>query len=129
MIVTVAMALVLLFKPLTAGINCRPANSWSQNYALYLQRIVTFGGPSYVQVRQAFNLPAVYTTPAVTFVTDEAQCAQAITALNDFYADGESHGPVYLFKIGATRFAVADGSLAVHIFDSSYAYLLSLGGQ
>jgi len=126
MIVTIATTLVLLFQQPAAGINCRPANSWTQNAVLHFQRIVTFGGPGYVKLRQAYNLPAVYTSPAVSLVTDEAECARAIAALDGIYTDGESHGPVYLFKIGSTRFAAADGSLTVHIFDSTYNYLVSI---
>jgi hypothetical protein len=112
---------------LTTG-NCRVQNSWSDNTISYFTRIVTSGSAGNVKLRQAFNLPAVVSSPAVSLVTDDAECARAVTALNSIYTDAISHAPAYVFKIGTTRIAVADGSLQIHIFDASYNYLLSLQG-
>ena len=107
--------------------DCRGQNSWSDNTVSYFTRIVTDGSAGNIKLRQAFNLPEVASAPAVSLVTDGTECGRAVTALNGIYTDGISHGPAYVFRIGTTRFAVADGSLTIHIFDSSYKYLLSLG--
>jgi hypothetical protein len=107
---------------------CRAANSWSSNTVSYLQRIVTGSDAGSVKLRQAFDLPYVTTTPAVELVSDETECGNAVSALNSFYTDGLSHSPVFLIRVGTTRFAINDGSLATHIFDTNYQYKLSLRG-
>lgn len=116
------------FVQRTTTNSCRAANSWSSNTLDYLQRIVTGGDAGSAKLRQSFDLPYVTTAPAVELVSDEAQCGIAVTALNSLYADGLSHSPVFLIRIGNTRFAISDGSLATHIFDSSFQYKLSLRG-
>jgi hypothetical protein len=92
----------------------------------YLQRIVTGTDAGNAKLRASFDLPYVTTTPAVELVTDEAQCANAVAALNSYYTDGLSHSPVFLIRVGTTRFAITDGSLVVHIFDTSYNYRITL---
>lgn len=107
---------------------CRAANSWSSNTVSYLQKIVTGSDSGSVKLRQAFDLPYVTTTPAVELLVDETACGNAVTALNSIYTDGLSHSPVFLIRIGTTRFAISDGSQATHIFDTNYQYKLSLRG-
>ena len=107
---------------------CRAANSWSSNTVSYLQRIVTSSDAGNAKARQSFDLPYVTTTPAVELVNDESECANAVAALNSFYADSVSHGPVFLIRIGTTRFAISDGSQSIHIFDTSYNYKISIRG-
>jgi hypothetical protein len=82
--------------------------------------------PGALEARHAFKLPFVSAAPEVTLVTDEDECRRAAIALEAFYRDSVSHRAVYLFKIGGNRFAVADGSLQIHIFDREYRYLMSL---
>jgi hypothetical protein len=106
--------------------NCRSPDSWSGNSTSYFTRIVTSGSAGAIQTRQALQLPAVVTTPAVTLVTDDTECVRAVTALSGFYTDGVSHAPVYVFRIGTTRFAAADATHIIHIFDSSYNYLVTI---
>lgn len=107
---------------------CRAANSWSSNTVSYLQRIVTSSDSGNAKARQSFDLPYVTTTPAVELVADESECANAVAALNSFYADSVSHGPVFLIRVGTTRFAISDGSQSIHIFDTSYNYKISIRG-
>ncbi|HMI47695.1 MAG TPA: hypothetical protein VK481_03410 [Gemmatimonadaceae bacterium] len=123
--------LVLLLVPTRDPVrvsvgNCRSQNSWSDNTIEYFTGIVTREDSGNLKLRRAFNLPAVTSTPAVSLVSDDAECVKAVKALNGIYTDSVSHRPAYVFRIGATRLAVSDGSLQIHIFDSSYKYLLSL---
>ena len=112
--------------------NCAAADSWSDNATTYLTRIVTSSDAGNASLRQAFQLPFVTVTPAVEHVTDEAECDRTATALESMYADSVSRRPLWVFRIDTSRFVVADGSpggrgnLLLHIFDSSYNYLLSV---
>ena len=107
--------------------DCRPANAWSRAQVAYFIRLVSGTSADKTDLRQAYNLPGVTTTPAVQHILDEAECARAVAALSTIYTDGVNRAPVFVFKIGATRFAVADGSLTIHIFDTSYNHLVTLG--
>lgn len=107
--------------------NCRASNDWSTNELAYLQKIVTGTDLGNTKLRAAFKLPYITTTPAVTLVSDDAVCGAAATALESFLADSLSHRPVFVFQVGSTRFAIADGSLEPHIFDNNFNYLLTLG--
>lgn len=107
---------------------CRAANSWSSNTVSYLQRIVTSSDAGNAKARQSFDLPYVTTTPAVQLVTNEADCRNAVAALNAFYGDSLSHSPVFLIRVGTSRFAITDGLESIHIFDTSYHYKISLRG-
>lgn len=107
--------------------NCKASSDWSANELAYLQRIVTGTDAGNAKLRAAFKLPYITTTPAVTLVADDTVCGAAATALETFLADSLSHRPVWVFQIGSTRFAIADGSLVPHIFDNNFNYLVSLG--
>jgi hypothetical protein len=104
----------------------RVADSWSSNYVSYLQRIVTGSDAGNAKLRQSFDLPYVTTTPPVELVINEADCKNAVAALNSFYADSLSHSPVFLIRVGTTRFAISDRWEDMHIFDTSYHYKISL---
>lgn len=108
--------------------NCRPQSGVSNNVVTFLTEIVTRGDPGNIKLRQAYNLPAVSTTPAVTLVADDAECAKAAAALQAFYNDGVSSAPVWVFKIGTSRIAAVDGSLEINVFDTSYNHLALLVG-
>lgn len=106
--------------------SCRTSTAWSAYKVSYFQALVTGTDSLNVTLRRSYSLPYVTTTPAVELIGDETQCANAVTALQTLYADGNSHSPVFLIRIGTTRFAIADGSLSVHIFDSNYQYKFSI---
>jgi hypothetical protein len=78
------------------------------------------------------KLPNVTTSPAVEHVLDEAECGRAAAALEAKYGDGISRRPLWVFRIGSTRFGVSDGSeggrgnILIRIFDTSYNYLVSI---
>ena len=103
---------------------CHDSTSWSSQQVNFLTRIVTRTDAAYAARRASLDLPFVTTAPAVELVTDENECANAVLALNAFYGDSLSHTPVYLFRIGTTRYAISDGS-DVHIFDTNYQYKFS----
>ena len=107
--------------------DCRPANAWSRAQVAYFTNIVSGSSADETTLRQAYNLPGVNTIPAVQHILDEADCARAVTALSTIYTDGVNRSPVYVFRIGTTRLAIADGSLSIHIFDTFYKYLVTLG--
>jgi hypothetical protein len=106
--------------------SCRASTAWSTSKINYFQAIVTGTDARNTTFRQAYDLPYVTTSPAVELISDETQCGNAVTALQALYADGKTHSPVFLIRIGTTRFAIADGSLSVHIFDSNYQYKFSM---
>lgn len=114
------------FVPPSLDGNCRPANGWSANELAYLQRIVTGPDAGNAKLRTAYKLPYVTTTPAVAFVDDDATCAAAAMALESVLTDSLPHRPVYLFRIGTTRFSISDGTLVTHIFDQDFHYLLTI---
>lgn len=128
-----AALLTLAAHPIGSdGENCRVGNSWSQKTVGQLQWTVTGTDSSSSRLRTALQLPSVATSPAVEHVVDEAECARAAAALENRYADGLSRRPLWVFRIGSTRFGVSDGTtggrgnILVHIFDTSYTYLASL---
>jgi len=112
--------------------NCRPSDSWSRNSVEHFRSIVTGVDAGSSKARQLFQLPYVSTSPAVVHVQDDAECAREADALDAMYADGTPHRPVYLLRIGTTRYAVSDGSpggrgnALVHLFDAAYSYLATL---
>lgn len=114
------------------GGNCGAANSWSRNEVEHLRKIVTGTDAGSIKARAAFQLPHVLTLPAVEHVLDEAECGRAAAALEGLYSDGRSRRPVWVFRIGDTRFAVSDlsgggrGNILVHLFDASYKYIVSV---
>jgi len=77
-------------------------------------------------LRESYNLPRVGSSPAVHHILDDSACGRAAAALSAIYIDKHDPAPVFVFKIGTTRFAVADRSLTLHIFDASYTHLLYL---
>ncbi|HYN82339.1 MAG TPA: hypothetical protein VES88_12615 [Gemmatimonadaceae bacterium] len=56
-----------------------------------------------------------------------------MTAMAAMYTDGTIPTQVYVFRVGATRFAVSDGrasargNIMLHIFDLTYTYLATIG--
>jgi len=112
--------------------SCRAGNSWSQKTTGELRRTVTGTDSLSSRLRAALQLPYVATSPAVEHVLDEAECSRAAAALETRYADGVSRRPLWVFRIGSTRFGVSDGTIGargnimVRIFDTSYTYLASL---
>lgn len=106
--------------------SCRTSTAWSTYQISYFRAIVTGTDTLNATVRRAYDLPYVKTSPAVELIGDEKQCAKAVTALQTRYADGKSHSPVFLIRIGKTRFVIMDGSLLVHMFDSNYHYKYSI---
>lgn len=132
MIILLAL-LTITFQPLALdSLNCREANSWSRNEVEHLRKTVTGTDSGNIKRREAFQLPYVTTLPAVEHVLDEAECGRAAAALETRYADGKSRRPLWVFRIGSTRFGVSDGTtggrgnILVRIFDTSYTYLVSL---
>lgn len=111
---------------IVAANSCRASIGWTTYQISYFRRIVTSTDTINARVRKALDLPHVRTNPAVELINDEKQCARAVTALQTLYADGKLHSPVFLIRIGKTRFAIADGSLSMHVFDSSYHYKYSI---
>lgn len=116
----------------TSTPSCRAANSWSQKTVGQLQSTVTGTDSSSSRLRAALQLPYVATSPAVDHVVDEAECGRAAAALETKYADGVSRRPIWVFRIGSTRFGVSDGTtggrgnILVNIFDANYTYLVTL---
>lgn len=110
--------------------NCRNSNSFSQNAVNYLRRIVTSTDAGNTKLRHAFQLPYVTTEPAVEHIVDEAECGRAATALEAMYGDGTPRRPVWVFRIGATRYGVSDGTggrnVLIRIFDNNYTYLVTI---
>ena len=115
-------------RSLTSGStnSCRTSTAWSTYQISYFRAIVTGTDTVNAIVRRAYDLPYVNTSPAVELIGEEKQCAKAVTALQTRYADGKSHSPIFLIRIGKTRFAIADRSLSLHIFDSKYRYKFSI---
>lgn len=117
---------------ITPGRSCRAPNSWSQNTVEYMRETVTGTDTASARLRDALKLPYVSTSSAVEHVLDEAECGRAAAALETKYADGVSRRPLWVFRIGSTRFGVSDGTtggrgnILVHIFDTGYTYLVSL---
>jgi len=106
--------------------HCRPANSWSDNSIAYLQRTVTGTDAGNVKLRTAVKLPYVSSKPAVTLITDESVCAAAVKAVENLYTDSLSRGPVWVFRVGATHYAVSDAPDLIYVFDSSFRWLATL---
>ena len=77
--------------------------------------------------RKVFKLPRVTTRPAVTFVQNESVCERAAEALEHFYTDPRHHRPVYVFRVGTTRFVMSDRSLNSQVFDRKFKHLATLG--
>ena len=100
--------------------SCRTSTGWATYQISHFQAVVTGTDAVNARVRKALDLPYVRTSPAVELISDEKQCAKAVTALQKHYADGRSHSPVFLIRIGTTRFGIADGALLVHVFDSNF---------
>ena len=93
----------------------------------FLERTVTGTGTENVLARRTFKLPRVTTRPAVTFVQNESVCEAAAEALEAFYKDPRHHRPVYVFRVGTTRFVISDRSLNVQVFDRKFKHLATLG--
>lgn len=106
--------------------SCRTSNGWSTYQISYFRRIVSGTDTVNATARKALDLPYVRTSPAVELISDQKRCAKAAMALQALYADGKSDSPVFLIRIGKTRFAIADGALLLHIFDSDYRYKYSI---
>lgn len=117
-----ALLLSLSAAPLNLTNACHAENSWSIGTVTFLTRVTTSTDAGNAQLRSALDLPLATTTPPVELVTDESVCNLAVTALNSFYTDGLTHSPVYVFRIGTTRYGVSDGSWVIHVFDTNFQY-------
>ena len=104
---------------------CRGPNAISNNHKTVIVRIVTDTGPKAAAVRTVRDVPQVSSTD-VELVTDSATCAAALAAHQT--RNPAASGPVYLFRIGTTRYVLyAQEALVgewrpVHVYDAAFNY-------
>jgi hypothetical protein len=132
-----AMAFSLLGYADTAGAQtnaCLSATPYTVHITAYLAQLMTRTDSIGSRARTGFNLPLV-SPSAITFVVSDSICTAAANALVDAAGEpNEVPGPVWVLKVGTTRYIVFDGKHLVGdrdqqvVLDENLNFLVTISG-
>lgn len=95
---------------LAQGGTCRSADDESARIVAAVKLMMTSADPRWIAARQAYQLPVVSDTSAITLVTADSVCSLAASALNSVLpADIQRTRSVYVIQAG-DHYVVEDDS-------------------
>lgn len=117
-----------LRTPLTA---CMPASGFADGFRSYVVQLTMSSDSVDQALRVKAQLPAIADTAQILFITDSAVCTQAAAAHALAEQQSGDPRPVYVLKVGRTRYVVFNGApagefLSYYIFDENFALLDAL---
>jgi len=93
--------------------SCRVVDGYASDLRLYVVQVATGTDSASAATRAAWNIPAIADSSQIRFVSDSTQCTRAAHAhAIAERADTLNPPPVYLLRVGSTRYVAYNGARA-----------------
>ncbi len=134
LILGVGIEIIVALPAAGQGATCLAANAYSDHVMQNAASVASGADSVSARLRTAFHLPAVG-TDQVTLVATDSICALAAAAFfGSFSSDNGTARPVWVLKVGTSRYIVFDGQHQVGgrdiqvVLDEDFNYLAAILG-
>lgn len=109
---------------------CMPPSGYADDFRSYIVTLATSTDSVDQAVRTSNDIPAISDTTQIAFVTDSTVCATAAAAHAQAAQQSGAPLPVYVLRVGPTRYIVFNGQSAgefftYYVFDDRFSLLSS----